>query len=203
MLLNVHTNQWDDELLSLLRIPKALMPEVLPSSAHFGDIAADLLGHAIRIGGVAGDQQSALFGQACFTAGMAKNTYGTGCFMLMHTGHTFQTSQNGLLTTSAAQATMHPEFAMEGSVFVGGAVVQWLRDGLRAISSSSEVRPWLCRARFRRRDDGARPSPAWAHRTGTRRARHHHRPDAAPRWPTLPAQRSKASPTKAPPCCWP
>ena len=139
MLFNVHTNQWDDELLALLRIPKALMPEVLPSSAHFGDIAADLLGHSIRIGGVAGDQQSALFGQACFTAGMAKNTYGTGCFMLMHTGGTFQTSQNGLLTTSAAQATVQPEFAMEGSVFVGGAVVQWLRDGLRAISTSNEV----------------------------------------------------------------
>ena len=141
MLLNVHTNQWDDELLALLRIPKTLMPEVLPSSAHFGDTAADLLGHAIRIGGVAGDQQSALFGQACFTAGMAKNTYGTGCFMLMHTGHTFQTSQNGLLTTSAAQPEAQPEFALEGSVFVGGAVVQWLRDGLRAISSSSEVEP--------------------------------------------------------------
>ena len=139
MLFNVHTNQWDDELLVLLRIPKALMPEVLPSSAHFGDTAADLLGHAIRIGGVAGDQQSALFGQACFTAGMAKNTYGTGCFMLMHTGGSFQTSQNGLLTTSAAQATAQPEFAMEGSVFVGGAVVQWLRDGLRAISTSGEV----------------------------------------------------------------
>ena len=139
MLFNVHTNQWDDELLALLRIPKALMPEVLPSSAHFGDIAADLLGHAIRIGGVAGDQQSALFGQACFTAGMAKNTYGTGCFMLMHTGGRFQTSQNGLLTTSAAQPGTQPEFAMEGSVFVGGAVVQWLRDGLRAIPSSSEV----------------------------------------------------------------
>jgi glycerol kinase len=139
MLFNVHTNQWDDELLALLRIPKALLPEVLPSSAHFGDTAADLLGHAIRIGGVAGDQQSALFGQACFDAGMAKNTYGTGCFMLMHTGGTFQTSQNGLLTTSAAQATKQPEFAMEGSVFVGGAVVQWLRDGLRAITNSSEV----------------------------------------------------------------
>ena len=139
MLFNVHTNQWDDELLALLRIPKALLPEVLPSSAHFGDTAADLLGHPIRIGGVAGDQQSALFGQACFTAGMAKNTYGTGCFMLMHTGGTFQTSQNGLLTTSAAQATVQPEFAMEGSVFVGGAVVQWLRDGLRAISTSNEV----------------------------------------------------------------
>ena len=139
MLFNVHTNQWDDELQALLRIPKALLPEVLPSAAHFGDTAADLLGHPIRIGGVAGDQQSALFGQACFTAGMAKNTYGTGCFMLMHTGSTFQTSQNGLLTTSAAQASTLPEFAMEGSVFVGGAVVQWLRDGLRAITNSSEV----------------------------------------------------------------
>ncbi|MFP5486238.1 MAG: glycerol kinase GlpK, partial [Gammaproteobacteria bacterium] len=139
MLFNVRTNQWDDELLALLRIPKALLPKVLPSSSHFGDIAADLLGHPIRIGGVAGDQQSALFGQACFSAGMAKNTYGTGCFMLMHTGQNFQTSRNGLLTTSAAQAGKQPEFALEGSVFVGGAVVQWLRDGLRAISTSSEV----------------------------------------------------------------
>ncbi len=139
MLFNVHTNQWDDELLALLRIPKALLPEVLPSSAHFGDIAADLLGHGIRIGGVAGDQQSALFGQACFTAGMAKNTYGTGCFMLMHMGDKFQTSHNGLLTTSAAQTGKQAEFALEGSVFVGGAVVQWLRDGLRAIDTGSEV----------------------------------------------------------------
>ncbi|MES2608960.1 MAG: glycerol kinase GlpK [Pseudomonadota bacterium] len=139
MLFNVHTNQWDDELLALLRIPRSLMPEVQPSSSHFCDLAPDLLGHAIRVGGVAGDQQSALFGQACFGAGMAKNTYGTGCFMLMHTGTTFQTSKNGLLTTSAAQASAQTEFAMEGSVFVGGAVVQWLRDGLHAISSSSEV----------------------------------------------------------------
>ena len=139
MLFNVHTNQWDDELLALLRIPKSLMPSVQPSSSHFCDVAPDLLGHAIRVGGVAGDQQSALFGQACFSAGMAKNTYGTGCFMLMHTGTTFQTSTNGLLTTSAAQAGTQTEFAMEGSVFVGGAVVQWLRDGLRAISTSGEV----------------------------------------------------------------
>ena len=139
MLFNVHTNQWDDELLALLRIPKALMPQVQPSSSHFCDVAPDLLGHAIRVGGVAGDQQSALFGQACFSAGMAKNTYGTGCFMLMHTGGSFQTSRNGLLTTSAAQAGAQTEFAMEGSVFVGGAVVQWLRDGLRAISTSGEV----------------------------------------------------------------
>ena len=139
MLFNVHTNQWDDELLQLLRIPRALMPEVLPSASDFGATDAALLGGPIAIGGVAGDQQSALFGQACFTAGMAKNTYGTGCFMLMHTGSRFQKSENGLLTTSAAQAGRSPEYAMEGSVFVGGAVVQWLRDGLRAISASSEV----------------------------------------------------------------
>ncbi len=139
MLFNVHTNEWDEELLAGLNIPHSLMPEVLPSSAAFGQTSADLLGAEIAIGGVAGDQQSALFGQACFHAGMAKNTYGTGCFMLMHTGHNFQTSHNGLLTTSAAQTHTRPEFAMEGSVFVGGAVVQWLRDGLRAIESSGEV----------------------------------------------------------------
>ncbi|WP_423457692.1 glycerol kinase GlpK [Ottowia sp. VDI28] len=139
MLFNVHENMWDDELLACLNIPRSLMPEVLPSSAGFGATSETLLGGSIDIGGVAGDQQSALFGQACFSAGMAKNTYGTGCFMLMHTGHHFQTSHNGLLTTSAAQAHPHPEFAMEGSVFVGGAVVQWLRDGLRAINTSSEV----------------------------------------------------------------
>ena len=139
MLFNVHSNRWDDDLLQLLGIPPSLMPKVLPSSAHFGDTRAELLGHAIPIGGVAGDQQSALFGQACFKAGMAKNTYGTGCFMLMHTGKQFQTSHNGLLTTSAAQATRTPEFAIEGSVFVGGAVVQWLRDGLNAIKGSGEV----------------------------------------------------------------
>ena len=139
MLFNVHTNQWDAELMQLLDIPAPLMPQVHPSSADFGSVRADLLGGPIRIGGVAGDQQSALFGQACFHAGMAKNTYGTGCFMLMHTGTRFQTSRNGLLTTSAAQPGPTPEFAMEGSVFVGGAVVQWLRDGLQAIQASGEV----------------------------------------------------------------
>ena len=139
MLFNVHTNQWDAELLDALDIPASLLPTVKPSSAHYGEVAPDLLGHAIPIGGVAGDQQSALFGQACFKAGMVKNTYGTGCFMLMHTGHTFQTSHNGLITTSAAQATTKTEFAIEGSVFVGGAVVQWLRDGLHAIKASGEV----------------------------------------------------------------
>jgi glycerol kinase len=139
MLFNVRTNQWDEELLQWLDIPASVLPAVRPSCADFGWVKADLLGAPIRIGGMAGDQQSALFGQGCFAAGMAKNTYGTGCFMLMHTGERFQTSGNGLLTTSAAQITAKPEFALEGSVFVGGAVVQWLRDGLHAIQSSGEV----------------------------------------------------------------
>ncbi|WP_332775653.1 glycerol kinase GlpK [Polaromonas sp.] len=139
MLFNVHTNQWDPQLLQMLDIPPELMPAVLPSSAHYGEVRPELLGHAVAIGGVAGDQQSALFGQACFKEGMAKNTYGTGCFMLMHTGEKFQVSHNGLLTTSAAQPDPRTEFAIEGSVFVGGAVVQWLRDGLHAIKGSGEV----------------------------------------------------------------
>ncbi len=139
MLFNVHTNQWDPALLQALDIPASMLPAVKPSSALYGELSPDLLGHAIPIGGVAGDQQSALFGQACFKSGMVKNTYGTGCFMLMHTGTKFQTSSNGLITTSAAQTTAQAEFAIEGSVFVGGAVVQWLRDGLRAIPSSAEV----------------------------------------------------------------
>jgi glycerol kinase len=139
MLFNVHANQWDAELLQALDIPANMMPNVKPSSALYGEVSPALLGHAIPIGGVAGDQQSALFGQACFRAGMVKNTYGTGCFMLMHTGSKFQTSHNGLITTSAAQSTKRTEFAIEGSVFVGGAVVQWLRDGLRAIQGSHEV----------------------------------------------------------------
>lgn len=139
MLFNVHENRWDQELLELLDIPASVLPTVHPSAHEYGRVAAEHLGGAITIGGIAGDQQSALFGQACFKAGMAKNTYGTGCFMLMHTGAQFQTSANGLITTSAAQSTATPEFALEGSVFIGGAVVQWLRDGLHAIKGSGEV----------------------------------------------------------------
>ena len=139
MLFNVHTHQWDDELLALFDIPRSLLPEVLPSSGDFGQSDAALLGGSIAIGGVAGDQQAALFGQGCFSAGMAKNTYGTGCFMLMHTGERFQPSNNGLITTAAAQPGAQPQYALEGSVFIGGAVVQWLRDGLHAIKASSEV----------------------------------------------------------------
>ncbi|WP_332813116.1 glycerol kinase GlpK [Ramlibacter sp.] len=139
MLFDVHRNRWDQELLDLLQVPASLMPQVLPSSADYGRTLESLLGAPVRIGGVAGDQQSALFGQACFREGLAKNTYGTGCFLLMHTGGRFQRSANGLLTTSAAQTSAQPQYAMEGSVFVGGAVVQWLRDGLGAIQSSAQV----------------------------------------------------------------
>jgi glycerol kinase len=139
MLFNVRTNRWDEELLAALDIPPSVLPEVHPSSHQFGMVAAEHLGGEIVIGGMAGDQQAALFGQACFKAGMAKNTYGTGCFMLMHSGEQFQSSANGLITTSAAQISATPEFALEGSVFIGGAVVQWLRDGLQAIRGSAEV----------------------------------------------------------------
>ena len=139
MMLNIHTGQWDDELLAALNIPRCMLPEVLPSSADFGHTDASVVGHSWPIGGVAGDQQSAVFGQTCFEAGQAKNTYGTGCFMLMHTGDQGLTSGNGLLTTRLAQWGQQPSFALEGSVFMGGAVVQWLRDGLGAINSSADV----------------------------------------------------------------
>jgi glycerol kinase len=139
MLFDIRRNAWDDDLLGALDIPPALLPDVRPSSGRFGEIDADILGHPLTIGGVAGDQQAALFGQACFGAGMAKNTYGTGCFLLMHTGTGLRTSNNGLVATAAAQRDATPRYAIEGSVFVGGAVVQWLRDGLRAIETSADV----------------------------------------------------------------
>jgi len=139
MLFDIRHNVWDQELLKALHIPRGVLPQVHPSSHVYGHADPVLFGAAIPIAGIAGDQQSALFGQACFKAGLAKNTYGTGCFMLMHTGTKFQTSKNGLITTAAAQTGPTPEFAVEGSVFIGGAVVQWLRDGLRAIPSSGEV----------------------------------------------------------------
>ncbi|MED5620779.1 glycerol kinase GlpK [Ideonella sp. BN130291] len=139
MLFNVRRNEWDADLLKLLDVPAEVLPEVHPSAHIYAETDTAVLGAPIKIGGIAGDQQSALFGQACFKAGLAKNTYGTGCFMLMHTGTAFQTSGNGLITTSAAQPTGTPEYALEGSVFIGGAVVQWLRDGLQAIKASGEV----------------------------------------------------------------
>ncbi|MDO9071669.1 MAG: glycerol kinase GlpK [Rubrivivax sp.] len=139
MLYDIRHNAWDPELLALLHVPDSVLPQVHPSAHVYGECDAEWLGGAIPIAGVAGDQQAALFGQACFKAGLVKNTYGTGCFMLMHTGERFESSTHGLITTAAAQPTASKAYALEGSVFIGGAVVQWLRDGLRAINSSSEV----------------------------------------------------------------
>ena len=137
MLFDIRHNVWDHELLKELHVPDSLLPQVFASSHVFGHTS--LLGGNIPIAGMAGDQQSALFGQACFQPGLAKNTYGTGCFMLTHTGTQFQRSSHGLITTAAAQTNVQAQFALEGSVFMGGAVVQWLRDGLKAIASSGDV----------------------------------------------------------------
>jgi glycerol kinase len=139
MLFDIRHNVWDHELLKALHVPDSVLPRVHPSSHVYGETDAALFGAPIPIAGVAGDQQAALFGQACFKAGLAKNTYGTGCFMLMHTGDRFNASTHGLITTAAAQTGRPREFALEGSVFIGGAVVQWLRDGLQAIKASGEV----------------------------------------------------------------
>lgn len=139
LLYNIHTQQWDDELLALFHIPSNILPQVQPSSGLFTHSAPEHLGAPIPIYGVAGDQQSALFGQACFKPGMVKNTYGTGCFMLMHTGESVEQSHNGLISTCAAQINQTPAYALEGSVFVAGAAVQWLRDGLNAFNHSAEI----------------------------------------------------------------
>ena len=136
MLFDIQTLQWDEKLLDELGVPKSILPEVKPSSHHFGDW--NLNGVNIPIAGVAGDQQAALFGQACFEPGMAKNTYGTGCFMLMNTGTKIQHSKNGLITTIAWGLDGKIEYALEGSVFIAGAAVQWLRDSLHLIDQSKD-----------------------------------------------------------------
>ena len=161
LLFNIHTGAWDDDILAALNIPRALLPEVLPSSGPFGETDAALFGQPIPIAGVAGDQQAATFGQACYTPGMAKNTYGTGCFLLMNTGPEPKESRNGLLTTVAwglnrtkdlglrtkrtpSDLVLSPQslvltYALEGAIFVTGAAVQWLRDGLKIIESAAET----------------------------------------------------------------
>ncbi len=137
MLYNLESGDWDDELLRLLSIPRSMLPSIKSSSELYGEI--ELMGERIPIAGIAGDQQAALFGQCCFSAGDAKNTYGTGCFLLANTGYTPVFSKNGLLTTVAATEAGRPtEYALEGSVFVGGAVIQWLRDEMRLISESRD-----------------------------------------------------------------
>jgi glycerol kinase len=139
MLLNIHTGEWDDELLKIFNIPKSLLPEVSPSSKIYGVTGHIVADSKIPIAGIAGDQQAALFGQQCTQPGMVKNTYGTGCFMLMNTGEKAIISKNNLLTTIAWNLNDKTEYALEGSVFIAGAVVQWLRDELKIIRTSGEV----------------------------------------------------------------
>jgi glycerol kinase len=139
MLFDIHRCAWDDELLRLLRIPRGLLPDVRTSSEVYGHASPDLALAGAPIAGIAGDQQAALFGQACFTRGLTKNTYGTGCFMLQNTGETAPTSRHRLVTTVAWRLGGRTEYALEGSVFVAGAVVQWLRDELGIIRSSADV----------------------------------------------------------------
>jgi glycerol kinase len=139
LLFDIRRGAWDDELLGLLDIPRALLPEVVPGSGPVATCDRELFGAEIAIAGIAGDQQAATFGQACFTPGMAKNTYGTGCFMLMNTGASATASTRGLLTTVAWDNGGGIVFALEGSVFMAGAITQWLRDGLGIIRSAEEI----------------------------------------------------------------
>lgn len=139
MLYNVVTQSWDDALLALLNVPKSILPEVRDNVADFGTTAPEILGRAITIGGMAGDQQAALVGQACFAEGMVKSTYGTGCFALMNIGQTFKESQNRLLTTVAYRMGGQIYYASEGSIFIAGAAVQWLRDGLHLFQKSADT----------------------------------------------------------------
>ena len=129
---------WDDTMLELFEVPRALLPEVRRSSGDFGVAAGEALGVEVPVAGVAGDQQAALFGQGCWRAGLAKNTYGTGAFLLLHTGAEAVASEHGLLTTAACDETGGPAYALEGSIFIAGAAVQWLRDGLRVIAEAAE-----------------------------------------------------------------
>ncbi|MBU3210259.1 glycerol kinase GlpK [Clostridium algidicarnis] len=138
LLFNIHELKWDEELLDLFNIPKQMLPEVKPSSFVYGKTDKVLFGHEIPIGGVAGDQQAALFGQMCHEAGTAKNTYGTGCFLLMNTGDKAVESKNGLLTTIAWGVDDKVEYALEGSIFVAGAAIQWLRDEMRMLKTSAD-----------------------------------------------------------------
>jgi glycerol kinase len=142
LMFNIHTLEWDEDLLRMLDIPRGMLPEIKPSSGILGLTCPSMLGRELPIAGVVGDQQAALFGQLCWEAGVAKNTYGTGCFLLMNTGNRPVYSQRGLLTTLAASVEGEVQYALEGSVFIGGSVVQWLRDELGILSSAEESEPF-------------------------------------------------------------
>jgi len=138
MLMNLATGDWDDSLLRIFEVPRAMLPRIVPSSGVAGEISPEHLGASIPIAGIAGDQQAALAGQACFRPGLSKNTYGTGCFALLHTGAKVPVSKNRLLATRAASTDAQPQFAIEGSVFIAGAAIQWVRDELKAIATAAE-----------------------------------------------------------------
>lgn len=158
LLFNIHEQCWDKELLELFAIPASLLPEVKDSSADFGCTDPALLGGEIQVAGIAGDQQAALFGQACFTPGMAKSTYGTGCFLILNTGEQALSSQNRLLTTVGYRLNGKVSYALEGSIFVAGAAVQWLRDGLRLIAQAGETEALAAKTRL---DHGVYLVPAF------------------------------------------
>jgi len=139
MLMNIHTGDWDDKLLALFQIPRSLLPEIRDSSEIYGKVSTNLPLAGVPLAGIAGDQQAALFGQLCHQPGLVKNTYGTGCFMLMYTGENAVASKNRLLTTIAWRLNGKTSYALEGSVFIGGALIQWLRDGLQMIESAAEI----------------------------------------------------------------
>lgn len=141
LMFNIHTGDWDDELLKLLSVPRSMLPKVVPSSGIMGHMHPEFLGHSLPLAGDAGDQQAATYGNACMLPGMAKNTYGTGCFLLMNTGTEARRSENNLLTTVGWNCGYGLRYALEGSVFIAGAVVQWLRDGLQIISDAAEIEP--------------------------------------------------------------
>ncbi len=141
LLFNIHTQEWDEELLELFDIPASLLPEVMDSAADFGQVALDGPLKGISVMGIAGDQQAALFGQTCFETGMAKSTYGTGCFLMLNTGDQALQSEHRLLTTVAYRVNGKPTYALEGSIFIAGATIQWLRDGLRLIRDACETEP--------------------------------------------------------------
>ena len=201
LLYDIREGRWDDELLDLFGVPRTLLPEVVDSSGVVGESDPELLGAAVPIAGMAGDQQAALFGQACSRRGMVKVTYGTGCFLLLNTGEEPVAAPAGLVTTVALQRDGKRTYALEGSVFIGGAAVQWLRDGLGIISSSSEADELAQACRRATAWSSCRPSPAWARRTGTpmRAAASSGSPAGRPRR-TSPGRRWRASPSRSPTC---
>ena len=157
--MNLRSGSWDEAMLSMLGIPAAMLPEIVPSCGIMATTDGDLIGREIPIAGIAGDQQAALFGQACFRPGLVKNTYGTGCFALMHTGAAASRSNHQLLSTTAASGPGGNDYALEGAIFVAGAVVQWLRDELGLISSAAESAAVRNPSRTRRGSTWCRRSP--------------------------------------------